>query len=390
MDYSHFFLLGGITALAMMFTYDIIVKKGKRRRPETPKREEKELKFANIKPDKYQISLNKISDLGKLTSADFTTSNLTFMSQREGKLFLNEVEILDLTKTEPEFTSKGMETGFMCVCSHPDFQENKKLYLCYTLKNEEPNMAIWMVVYEYIYNGTLRKGKLLFKQAFTTDVHHAGSLAFGKNNILYLSTGDGGPQEDPENHSQRNDSLRGKIIELFPDEDKKPEILAKGLRNPWKISYGFDKLLIGDVGYNKVESIYLIDPKDALFDYFNFGWNVWEGSLRTPFKGNKEVKEYEYDFPIFEYKISNELGRATLGGYQMRSQTRIILGDYTGQMRILEKEGDKWYQVAFNNTKKMLYSLAYNRYANEYYALGVDGIYKVDIMRRDSSLMSLT
>ena len=42
--------------------------------------------------------------------------------------------------------------------------------------------------------------------------HYGGQLAFGKDGMLYLSTGDGGGGGDPDNSAQNKSSLRGKIL----------------------------------------------------------------------------------------------------------------------------------------------------------------------------------
>ena len=44
--------------------------------------------------------------------------------------------------------------------------------------------------------------------------HNGGQLQFGPDKMLYLSTGDGGTQGDPENDAQSLNSLLGKILRL--------------------------------------------------------------------------------------------------------------------------------------------------------------------------------
>jgi hypothetical protein len=44
--------------------------------------------------------------------------------------------------------------------------------------------------------------------------HNGGQLLFGPDKRLYLSTGDGGTQGDPENDAQRLDSLLGKVLRI--------------------------------------------------------------------------------------------------------------------------------------------------------------------------------
>jgi glucose/arabinose dehydrogenase len=46
--------------------------------------------------------------------------------------------------------------------------------------------------------------------------HNGGQLLFGPDNYLYLSTGDGGPQGDPEGDAQNLGSLLGKVLRIDP------------------------------------------------------------------------------------------------------------------------------------------------------------------------------
>jgi hypothetical protein len=109
--------------------------------------------------------------------------------------------------------------------------------------------------------------------------HNGGQLAFGPDGLLYVSTGDGGSQGDPEGDAQNPNSLLGKILRIDPRTATTPTVWALGLRNPWRFS--FDRatgtMVIGDVGGDINEEVD-VAPADG----GNFGWNNCEGTTPRP------------------------------------------------------------------------------------------------------------
>jgi glucose/arabinose dehydrogenase len=137
--------------------------------------------------------------------------------------------------------------------------------------------------------------------------HNGGRLAFGLDGDLYIGTGDGGSQGDPQGRAQNLSSLLGKILRLdvrgggayaippdnpFSQGGGRPEIWAYGLRNPWR--FAFDSatgdLFIGDVGQDTWEEIDVVSASapagaaprpsnqiPAEGRGANFGWNLREG-----------------------------------------------------------------------------------------------------------------
>ena len=110
-------------------------------------------------------------------------------------------------------------------------------------------------------------------------MHHGGQLQFGRDGRLYVSTGMG----DEPAASQDPADPRGKLLRIDPsDPDAEPELVALGLRNPWRFS--FDRttglLLVGDVGGSKREEVDILDP--AAPGPVNFGWPFAEGGRTEP------------------------------------------------------------------------------------------------------------
>ena len=321
---------------------------------------------------KYIINFNKINDIREVTALDFprnTQKNIGIRKTGEVFSMLNDSEkqIINIKQTDDKFFDGHMEAGLMGIASHPDFINNSKIYLSYTTKTDRSINGVFMVVNEYFYDGiTLVKTKELFSQWYTTDYHHAGTLAFS-NSKLYLSSGDGGPQGDPENQAQNPRSFRGKIISIDVNSGAF-ETVATGLRNPWKITITDRKMLIGDVGYNDLERIYRFNLDSDIMP--NYGWPLFEGTLQRDVTSDKK----NYVMPVFEYPIGNYTGRATVGGYYMGNLKVYIIGDFLGRMRILREDDGILTEVGSKTFSDKIYSLAYDFNTGKYFILGMNGI----------------
>jgi glucose/arabinose dehydrogenase len=122
--------------------------------------------------------------------------------------------------------------------------------------------------------------------------HIGGSLEFGPDGALYISTGDGTSYNaaDPRSASvQSLDSLAGKILRVDPMTGEgladnpfveegmdlsinQAKVYQLGLRNPFSMSFDSEgKLLITDTGWNSWEEINSGGPGA------NFGWPFFEG-----------------------------------------------------------------------------------------------------------------
>ncbi|MGZ6347500.1 MAG: PQQ-dependent sugar dehydrogenase, partial [Anaerolineales bacterium] len=160
--------------------------------------------------------------------------------------------------------------------------------------------------------------------------HNGGGMAFGPDGYLYIGSGDGGSEGDPNLTGQNLQTRLGKLLRINVDSGDTvtippdnpfigngglPEIWSYGLRNPWRFS--FDKLTgdlyIGDVGQDAWEEVDFV-PKGTAGG-LNFGWSYYEGTY--PYKGQPPAN-MTFTMPVAEY--SHEDGCAITGGYVYRGK----------------------------------------------------------------------
>ena len=116
--------------------------------------------------------------------------------------------------------------------------------------------------------------------------------------------------------------------------DPEPEIVAYGLRNPWKISIDSkNRMFIGDCGEATLESVYLLDDLYPAAPY-NLGWPVFEGTKRI----TDDSLRFENTLaPIYEYKHHSGIGNCVIGGYFSDDLGVYVFGDYLGKIRFLKE-----------------------------------------------------
>jgi glucose/arabinose dehydrogenase len=221
----------------------------------------------------------------------------------------------------------GGEQGLLGLAFDPQYATNRLIYVDYTDENGDTRVVRFKT------NGTRAipaSARVLLGIDQPYANHNGGGLAFGPDGYLYVGTGDGGSGGDPENRAQSMQSLLGKMLRLdVRRPGSAPEIVALGLRNPWR--YSFDRLTgdlyIGDVGQGEIEEVDYTPRSSPGLE--NYGWDVYEGSSRFE---EKAAGPGELVFPIFEYPHSR--GCTVVGGYVYRGSARpaergrYTFGDY--------------------------------------------------------------
>lgn len=189
--------------------------------------------------------------------------------------------------------STGSEQGLLGVAFHPDFVNNRRLFVNYTDQDGDTRVEEWRLPSGRRAMASRTREVLSVDQPYEN--HNGGHLEFGPDGMLYLGLGDGGAGGDPENRAQDRRTLLGKLLRLDVDnrggepyavppdnpfaggeDGTRPEIWATGLRNPWRFSFDSSTgtLWIGDVGQGAWEEVDAVPVAEA---GANFGWDVLEG-----------------------------------------------------------------------------------------------------------------
>ncbi len=145
----------------------------------------------------------------------------------------------------------GNEQGLLGLAFHPDFAANGAFYVNYTRGTGDTVIARFHAGADPNRADPESEFVLLqIDQPYPN--HNGGRVVFGPDGYLYIGTGDGGSQGDPQGRAQNPDSLLGKILRLDVDGGEpyaippdnpfaagggRPEIWALGLRNPWRFDF---------------------------------------------------------------------------------------------------------------------------------------------------------
>lgn len=294
-------------------------------------------------------------------------SNRLFILQKRGVIrivqdgkILKEpfLDLSAIVASEVEQALQGMTLA-------PDFRTSGVFYLTYNLKSDG---ALVLARYR------VSDDPNVADPASGTDVlviphprlaHHGGKIEFGPDGYLYFSVGDGGAikGQGVSQEAPKLDSLLGKILRLdvsttpysipptnpfINTPNARPEILAYGLRNPWRfaIDPGTKTFFMVDVGENASEEVNVLSLQDLPGK--NFGWPRMEGTLCI--KPKKGCQDGTLTEPVFEY--SHAYGCAIVGGTVVQGdkvpelQGRFLFSDYClGRVWSLGPDGNGGWRV---------------------------------------------
>jgi len=243
--------------------------------------------------------------------------------------------------------------------THPNFEANGKLFVCYS-RDGITYVSHFRVIGSPPKADPSSEVVLL---SWPAGGHNGGCLGFGRDGILYISTGDGSGPNPPDSRDAAQDvsNLFGSVLRIDVDrqdegrnyaippdnpfverEDARSEIWAYGLRNPWK--FGIDQatgeLFVADNGWETWEMVHHVVRGG------NCGWPIMEGRamLRSEVQpGPTPIRPPVKDHPHTE-------ANSVIGGPVYRGSKHpdldgtFIYGDYiTGTIWGLTIAGDDEY-----------------------------------------------
>jgi Glucose / Sorbosone dehydrogenase len=258
------------------------------------------------------------------------------------------------------------EGGLLSIALAPDFGSSGRLYLFYTGKEKVPgeiHVAEMRASGDTAQDSSLRNLLTILHPGDNN--HYGGQLQIGPEGLLYISTGDGGGENDAHENAQNVSRPLGKLLRIDPNPSgllpytvpagnpfagsgtPANLVWAYGLRNPFRFSFDSltGDLAIGDVGQGAREEVDFA-PAPGLRAGANYGWNCREGLIAGP-EGDPECASPLSPFvdPIFDYPHSDPggggaFGLAIIGGYVVRDRSlgdlygRYLYGDWsTGGLR---------------------------------------------------------
>lgn len=286
----------------------------------------------------------KYGEFFEPTEMAILPNNDILISQRRGEIMLYKATTKELSQvgyldvySKTISANANAEEGLMGLQKDPDFETNHWIYLYYSPTGDKWVNRLSRFKFE---NDILDMAteQIILEVDSQREIccHTGGSIAFGPDNMLYLSTGDnstpfsekgvkyvnsgyaplndlpGKEQYDARRSSGNTNDLRGKILRIKVNEDgsynipegnlfpegtpkTRPEIFTMGHRNPYRISVDPKKGYVywGDVGPDaRVDSLETRGPRgydemNQAREAGNFGWPLFVAD-------NKPYRSYDY------------------------------------------------------------------------------------------------
>lgn len=280
------------------------------------------------------------------------------------------------------------ERGLLGLAFAPDFAHNGRFYVYYTARTGQVVLERHRVSAADPNKADPTRSQIVLSAPDNVEYHNGGQPAFGPDGYLYLSIGDDGWRSYAQNPAElRGKVLRIKVEPVIPElpagavrrvflpaipqhssapflyaippdnpfvqtPGHRPEIWAKGLRNPWRITFDAETgdLYIADVGQYSYEEVNF-EPAGSPGGR-NYGWPIMEGKhcFDSPTCNSAGLT-----LPVWEYPHANGdcsvIGGAVYRGSLIPELAGIYLyGDFcSGRVWGLRSAGGVWQSAELYN-----------------------------------------
>jgi len=226
-------------------------------------------------PAEYDIEV-WIKNLRIPWSLVFISEDEALVSERAGQIrLIKKNQLIEKPyKIFEEITPIG-EGGLMGIAKHPNFKEEKYLYVMYTYVE---GGEIFNRVARYFDTGsTLEFDRIIIDKIPGSNVHNGGRIAFGTDGMLYICTGDTWQAEI----AQDLKNLGGKILRLTPEgaipgDNPFPDspVYSLGHRNPQGLAWHPENgdLFSSEHGPSGEFGLYGRDIINVIVKGGNYGW----------------------------------------------------------------------------------------------------------------------
>jgi len=196
-------------------------------------------------------------------------------------------------------------------------------YVNYTNLADDTTVASVSVDAAGVFDRATLRTLLTIEQPFRN--HNAGDIVVEPGGTLLVPMGDGGSADDPLRVSLDDSSLLGKVVRLDP-RDGATTVIARGLRNPWRVDLFDDRLWLADVGQNEWEEVSVLDGVARATAPVDFGWSAYEANERF----NRDQSSPRHVAPIFAYRHGDDGCSVSGGAVATRGvlRGRYVFADY--------------------------------------------------------------
>ena len=298
-------------------------------------------------PEEYNIE-TWIENLRIPWGLLFLSDQKALVTERAGRVRLIENGLLREKPykiiEEAEHIGEG---GLMGLAKHPDYPEQKFLYIMHTYRERS---SLFNRVVRYLDTDiTMEFDRIIIDKIPASNVHNGGRIAFGPDNMLYICTGDTWHSDIAQDIS----ILGGKILRLTPDgglplDNPFPDspVYSLGHRNPQGLTWHPETgtLFSSEHGPTGEFGLFSRDEINVIRKGGNYGWPLVLGDVKmepyidpllmwaqtTPPSGMSFWNDYLFVATLRSQALIRIGIELIDNNYEVKSISRLFAEDWSG------------------------------------------------------------